>query len=167
MGSNPSRWKGSRNSVEMLSLAEANQFCKRATELMRAARLIEPTQTIRLPTESEWEYAARGGGTDYGSGDRPEAHCGTTPVGACPPNGYGLFDMIGNVWEWTTDWYKDRRQPDAHGQGNDAIARKVIKGGPDLASPHDGRRYRPAARMAQPVDSGACHLGFRCVARRP
>jgi sulfatase modifying factor 1 len=117
-----------------------------------------------LPGESEWEYAARGGGAEYSWGDRPEGHCGTTPVGAFPPNGYGLFDMIGNVWEWTTDWYGDHRQPDTREQAIDTMARKVVKGGFDL---NDGRRYRPAARKAQPVDSAACHLGFRCVARRP
>jgi formylglycine-generating enzyme required for sulfatase activity len=142
-----------------------------------------------LPSESEWEYAARGGldGADYSWGDsfcpegrwmaniwrgvfphedRNERQYGTTRVGAFPPNAYGLFDMIGNVWEWTTDWYKNHRRPDTPEQCLEAIARKVMKGGSYLSAPNDCRRYRPAARMAQSVDSGACHLGFRCVARR-
>lgn len=113
MGNNPSKWKGKRNSVEMLSLAEAQDFCRKATELMRSAKLIEPGQEIRLPTEEEWEYTARAGTkTKYSFGDDAKEindyawHTGNAagndpPVGAKKPNGWGLYDVHGYLWEWT------------------------------------------------------------------
>jgi len=113
MGSNPSRWKGPRNSVEMLSLADAKQFCAKATELLRAADLIDKTQTVRLPTEAEWEYVARAGTTSkYSFGDDEDklgdygwftgnAKGNDPPVGAKKPNPWGLYDVHGYLWEWT------------------------------------------------------------------
>jgi formylglycine-generating enzyme required for sulfatase activity len=108
----------------------------------------------------------------------------TSPVQAFPANGYGVYDMIGNVWEWTTDWYSQRHTPDAtksccipeNPRGAPVegsydprdrlkIARKVLKGGSHLCAPSYCRRYRPAARHAEPVDTSTSHVGFRCVVR--
>jgi formylglycine-generating enzyme required for sulfatase activity len=107
----------------------------------------------------------------------------TAPVGSFPPNGYDLYDMIGNVWEWTCDWYQehDRIQhacctlDNPRGAERDAsldtrtpgvsIPRRVMKGGSHVCAPNYCRRYRPAARMAQPVDTSTCHVGFRCIVR--
>jgi formylglycine-generating enzyme required for sulfatase activity len=116
---------------------------------------------------------------------RPAGLQRTSPVGHYPPNGYGLFDMIGNVWEWTTDWFAGSHQgqteapccvPDNPRGGSVdlsydpaqptvRIPRKVVKGGSFLCAASYCRRYRPAARHAQMVDSGMSHIGFRCVSR--
>jgi formylglycine-generating enzyme len=135
-----------------------------------------------LPTEAEWEFAAQGGldGTEIVRG---EEHLpgGMAPVRSFPPNQYGLYDMIGNVWEWTLDWYRaspskgNSVQVDPFGpfveQSYDErmpklrIPRKVLKGGSFLCAPSSCRRYRPAARYARMIDTAACHIGFRCVLR--
>ena len=103
-----------------------------------------------------------------------------------PANGYGLFDMIGNVWEWTCDWYAQPRimkkargsccipaNPRGGTRGasiakgdTSRIPRRVLKGGSHLCAEDYCRRYRPAARYAQPIDTTSCHIGFRCVVRR-
>jgi formylglycine-generating enzyme len=153
-----------------------------------------------LPTEAEWELACRGGldGAEFAWGDELnpdgrwmantwqgefphqnlelDGYAGTAPVGRFPANGYGLHDMIGNVWEWTGDWYRPHgdaphgccapsRDRSVDPRDPAAIPRKVMKGGSHLCAPNYCRRYRPAARMAQPVDTGTSHLGFRCVVR--
>lgn len=164
-----------------------------------------------LPSEAEFEYAAWGGreGTEFAWGDALEpggAHManvwqgrfphenlardgfvGTAPVGSFPPNGYGLYDMIGNTWEWTTDWYVPRhpaerekaccvpRNPRGPREEESydprlprvRIPRKVLKGGSHLCAPNYCRRYRPPARFPEPVDTSTCHVGFRCVLRPP
>jgi formylglycine-generating enzyme required for sulfatase activity len=165
----------------------------------------------QLPTEAEWEFAARGGlegmpyawGHEFMPGNRPMANTwqgefpgqnlvedgyeGSSPVDAFPANGYGLHDMIGNVWEWTTDWFVARHPADAAKAccvpanprgGKEAesfdpcqpeikIPRKVLKGGSHLCAPNYCRRYRPAARFPEPVDTSTCHVGFRCIVRQP
>ena len=115
----------------------------------------------------------------------PRAYKRMTAVGTFPPNGYGLYDMIGNVWEWTIDWYSAKHEADApkaccipenpRGGGEEdsydpcqpaiRIPRKVIKGGSHLCAPSYCRRYRPAARHAQPIDTSTSHIGFRCIVR--
>jgi formylglycine-generating enzyme required for sulfatase activity len=162
-----------------------------------------------LPTEAEWEFAARGGleeaeyawGDEFVPGDRHLANTWqgvfpwhhdskdgyerTSPVDAFPPNSYGLHDMIGNVWEWTTDWYQPKhpaeavkacciplnprgpRAEDSYDPYQPAIKipRKVLKGGSHLCAPNYCRRYRPAARFPEPIDTSTCHVGFRCIVR--
>jgi formylglycine-generating enzyme required for sulfatase activity len=163
-----------------------------------------------LPSEAEWEYGARGGLVDaefvWGDVFMPDGrhmantwqgrfpyenlaedgYEGTSPVGSFPANGYGLHDMAGNVWEWTTDWYLSDSRPQAAKSCCTAaqdsaerarsfdpalpdikIPRKVIKGGSFLCAPDYCSRYRPAARQPQMIDTAAPHIGFRCIVRGP
>lgn len=161
-----------------------------------------------IPTEADWERAARGGlqGATYTWGDELtmngkfmantwqgefpwqnlclDGYAGTSPVGSFPANGYGLYDMAGNVWEWTSDWYTPRHPDDAAkpcciplNPHSAAVAksfdpvlpvpipRKVLKGGSYLCAPNYCLRYRPAARIPQMIDTATCHIGFRCIVR--
>jgi formylglycine-generating enzyme required for sulfatase activity len=117
--------------------------------------------------------------------DHLDGYTGTSPVGSFPPNGYGLFDMAGNVWEWTDVWFVPRHAAETSstccvphnrfGGGREEsydplqpeirIPRKVLKGGSHLCAPNYCLRYRPAARQPQMLDTAMCHLGFRCVLR--
>jgi formylglycine-generating enzyme required for sulfatase activity len=162
-----------------------------------------------LPTEAEWEFAARGGlegatypwGNEFAPKGRMMANTwqgefpwqntlddkfeGTSPVKTFAPNGYGLYDVAGNVWEWTVDFFASSH-PDAvehpccaphnprnlspdgsydTGMPGDTIPRRVTKGGSHLCAPNYCHRYRPAARQGEPVDTSTAHIGFRCVVR--
>lgn len=164
----------------------------------------------KLPTEAEWEFAARGGleaakftwGDEHSPGGKAMANAwqgefpwqnlvldgyeGTSPVGVFPQNGYGLYDMAGNVWEWTADWYVHRHADELiksccgppinprivsadksydPAQPQFRIPRKVVKGGSFLCAPNYCLRYRPAARQPQMIDTGMSHIGFRCIVR--
>jgi sulfatase modifying factor 1 len=158
-----------------------------------------------LPTEAEWEYAARGGleGAVFAWGDtefpggkpmantwqgafpwqnlRQDGYEGTSPVGSFPPNGYGLYDMTGNVWEWTSDFFSlppdgapaccaprnPRVTEPEPSSSEERFPRRVIKGGSHLCAPSYCLRYRPAARQGETIDTSTGHIGFRCVARQP
>lgn len=144
MGNNPSRWKGNRNSVEMLSYDDALEFCRRATELMQQAKLIGNDEVIRLPSEAEWEYSARAGTAGrYSFGDDADklgdygwyhgnAAGNDPPVGAKKPNAWKLYDVHGYLWEWCADrWHDDYRGAPADGSAWNAgdDARRVLRGG--------------------------------------
>jgi formylglycine-generating enzyme required for sulfatase activity len=100
-----------------------------------------------------------------------DGYAGTSPVGAFRPNNYGLFDMTGNVWEWTADDFApgDDATPIkpccVPADAPASIPRKVIKGGSHLCAPNYCLRYRPAARQAEAIDTGTSHIGFRCIIR--
>ena len=159
-----------------------------------------------IPTEAEWEFAARGGldGAAFAWGDElapkgwmlanywqgrfpwqnlaADGFARTAPVGSFPPNGYGLYDMIGNAWEWTADWYTDHhaaaspccapRNPRGGSESASVdpadpavVPRKALKGGSWACAENYCQRYRPAARMGHAIDTGTSHIGFRCVVR--
>ncbi len=199
-------WRHPEGSKSMLEAREAHPVVHMAYE---DAEAYAAWAGKTLPTEAEWEYAARGGldGARYVWGDEPvwegrlmantwqgefpwqnlkeDGYEGTSPVGSFPANGYGLFDMAGNVWEWTSDYFRPRHpeepaktcctprnprveapaqsvvsgSPDAH------IPRKVVKGGSHLCAPNYCLRYRPAARQGEAVETSTSHIGFRCIVR--
>jgi formylglycine-generating enzyme required for sulfatase activity len=190
MGVNPSRWKGPRNSVEMLTHKEAVEFCDRCTKLMRDAKLIGDDEEIRLPSEAEWEYTARAGTTTvYSFGDNQErlgdfgwstenASGNDPPVGAKKPNPWGLYDVHGYLWEWCLDHaHKDYQQAPANAKawvnGGDS-KRRVIRGGSwkDKAEQLTSSFRNPSFRSAKgrvggaggiPADTRDDALGLRCV----
>lgn len=174
-GNNPSRWKGKRNSVEMLDWNEANTFCAKVTKLLHERKLLDPKEVIRLPSEAEWEYVARAGTTtQYSFGDDVidlgehawyirNSKGEDPPVGRKKPNAWGLYDVHGYVWEWCADAWSD----DHKGAASDGSARvgkdvkeRVIRGG-SFADPADSLRcaYRGKALATAKSD----RLGLRCV----
>ena len=189
IGHNPSVWGGPRNSVEMVSWNDADQFCARISKLLREAKLIEADEVIRLPTEAEWEYFCRAGtNTAYSFGDAPTKpgdqgnkaskldpfgwHTGNAagndpPVGALKPNAWGLYDVHGYLWEYVSDAY----HPDYNGAPTDGsswgadkkFVQRVMRGG----SWRD--RYeslRSASRLPIPDHAKSAAIGFRCVKSR-
>lgn len=162
--------------VTQVSFADAEAYAKWAGK--------------RLPTEAEWEYAARGGlvqkkyvwGNELRPNGKPVANwwqgsfpdknsiedgfLKLAPVGSFQPNGYGLLDMTGNVWEWTADWYDEnyyKSSPSENPNGSENGKEKVIRGGSWLCAENFCTNYRPSARSFTPTDSGLNNLGFRCV----
>lgn len=163
-----------------------------------------------LPTEAEWEFAARGGqegkiyvwGNNFKLNGKSMANTwqgefpwqnlkshppSTEAVDSYPANGYGLYDMAGNVWEWTSDWYRPRHPEEKNksccipvnprgGTPQESldpqtpqfpVPRKVLKGGSFLCAPNFCFRYRPSARYPQTIDTSTCHIGFRCAVSSP
>lgn len=189
MGTNPSRWKGKRNSVETMTVADAVQFCEKLTARLRAHKLIAADDVIRLPTEAEWEYCCRAGTkTAYSFGDEARKEddrenkasllndyawhtgnaAGNDPVvGALKPNPWGLYDMHGYLWEFTQDaWSPNYEHAPADGSAyqpadDEAKTSRIV-----LRSGSWKNRYadlRSASRIAVPRDLKDDAVGIRCV----
>lgn len=191
MDTNPSVWGGPRNSVEMVSWADAVRFCTRATQQLQGAGLITADEFIRLPGEAEWEYCCRAGSkTEYSFGPTATAktdkdkqasllnaygwHTGNAagndpPVGALKPNAWGLYDMHGYLWEYTADgWHADYQNAPATSrvwQSPAAGALRVMRSG----SWRDRHEFlKSSVRWPIPDHAKSDAIGFRCVlARKP
>lgn len=184
MGDNPSKWKGKRNSVEMLSYDDAVAFCQKATAKMRELKLIDADQVIRLPSEAEWEYAARAGTTTvYSFGDDAgdegamlkqyawytgNAAGNDPPVGAKKPNAWGLYDMHGYLWEFCSDvWFATHEGSPIDGTPRLIVAAADPKTAKYVA--RSGSWKDPADRLTSSARRGFARdatddaLGLRCV----
>ena len=189
LSADPSQFKGSNRPVEKASWEDAQIFLTRLNSIEQSAGRLPNGWKYVLPTEAEWEYASRGGleGATYSWGqeapERGEAKAntwqglfpytnfkndgfvGSSPVGCFAKNGYGLYDMTGNVWEWTDTSYGPDHRRIYGDKGYDpqqpGIEVKTLKGGSFLCSDNYCQRFRPAARQAQDVTLSASHIGFR------
>jgi formylglycine-generating enzyme required for sulfatase activity len=175
VGRNPSKWKGPRNSVEMVNWDEATEFCRLATTELRRRKLLGDDEVVRLPTEAEWEYACRAGTTTaYGFGDsadelkdyawfKANSKGEDPPVGKKKPNAWGLYDMHGYIWEWCLDaWHDSYEGAPADGSAweeKDAKER-VVRGG---SWNDEAPSLRSAFRGHQPPGQRSDTIGFRCV----
>jgi formylglycine-generating enzyme required for sulfatase activity len=175
LGRNPSKWKGPRNSVEMVSWDEATEFCRQATTELRRRKLLGENEVVRLPTEAEWEYACRAGTTTaYGFGDSADdlkdyawfkgnSKGEDPPVGKKKPNAWDLYDMHGYVWEWCQDaWHDNYEGAPADGSAwEEKDAREhVVRGG---SWADEAPSARSAFRGHQPAGQRSDTIGFRCV----
>jgi formylglycine-generating enzyme required for sulfatase activity len=187
-GINPSRWKGNRNSVEMVSFLDAQQFCARLTLLLRSEKLLTDKELVRLPTEAEWEYSCRAGtNSQFSFGDSATAEgdqeniasilndyawhtgnaAGNDPVvGALKPNPWGLYDAHGYLWEYVSDPYTapafalDEPTTSLKNTSPTANAARIIRGG----SWRDHHSLLTShSRMVIPAYAGSDAIGFRCV----
>lgn len=187
MGSNPSKWKGKRNSTEMMTFAEAAAFCKAATAKLREQKLIDSDEEIRLPTEAEWEYCCRAGTTTaYSFGETATGpddaeskatilnefawHTGNAAgndpaVGVLKPNPWGLYDMHGYLWEYVADEWHDNYQgaptDGSYWGGTDKnVTARVLRGG---SWKDEFPKLRCAARRKLESTEKGDEIGFRCV----
>jgi formylglycine-generating enzyme required for sulfatase activity len=189
MGGNPSKWKGPRNAAEMFTFAEALEFCRRLTQLLRESRLLADDEEIRLPTEAEWEYCCRAGTkTAYSFGDgalQPgdtgnkasgldsyawytgNAAGNDPPVGAKKPNPWGLYDMHGYLWEFVADpWHENYDGAPTTGQAwttTQTQPRRVVRGG---SWKDRYEQLTSTSRRAVAADLADDAIGFRCVRAR-
>ncbi|MEI7699325.1 MAG: formylglycine-generating enzyme family protein [Planctomycetia bacterium] len=183
MGSNPSRWKGSKNSVEMMNFREAGQFCERLTSRLRELKLISETDVVRLPTESEWEYCCRAGtSTRYSFGDTATSdtdrenkaslldqygwHTGNAagndpPVGALKPNPWGLYDMHGYLWEFVNP---DERLKNVTKSDSETSKSVIVRSG---SWKDKYTRLTSSARKQISEDVADDAIGLRCVIDTP
>jgi formylglycine-generating enzyme required for sulfatase activity len=185
MGTNPSKWKGPRNSAEMFSWKDAREFCRKITDLLRAEKLIGDDDVIRLPSEAEWEYCCRAGTTTvYSFGDEATKpgdkgkiasrlneygwHTGNAagndpPVGAKKPNPWGLYDMHGYLWEFVEDhWHDNYSGAPLDGTAwTSADSQSVVVRGGSWKDHYS--RLTSTARRSVSVDEVDDAIGFRCV----
>jgi formylglycine-generating enzyme required for sulfatase activity len=174
-GKNPSRWKGPRNSVELVHWQEANEFCRKLTAELRSRKLLAADEVIRLPTEAEWEYACRAGTTTaycFGEADdllkdfawyKGNSKGEDPPVGKKKPNAWGLYDMHGYVWEWCLDaWHASYTGAPSDGGAWEMPGAKerVARGG---SWADDADHARAAFRHRFPADHRSDTVGLRCV----
>ncbi len=186
MGTNPSLWKGPRNSVEMMSWDDATEFCRKVSVMLQSQNLIASDETIRLPTEAEWEYCCRAGTTTrYSFGDLAQKdadvspvasilneyawHTGNAkgndpPVGALKPNPWGLYDLHGYLWEFTADaWSPDytRAPTDGSAVAVTAETKSIVVRSGSWKDNYEKLTSATRRRLSRSDKDDA--IGFRCV----